>query len=84
MVALPTCVERSTHLNGEPVIYGNVRLDTLSTFPITFRAPDQPGQYQFFVHQFPNPYAEQILADPGDRAFDGRACQRIVLDVEAA
>lgn len=84
VVALVGFLEDTTiDLNGEPVIYGTVRLDTLSTITITFHAPDQPGQYQFFVHQFPNPYAEQILADPGDRSFDGRACQRIVLDVEA-
>lgn len=73
--------DEAVEINGKPVIFGTVRTGELSTIPLSFTAPREPGTYQFFVHRFPNVFTDPVVDNPGDRSFSERACQRIVLEV---
>lgn len=51
--------DRVVPMNGHPVVYASARVGSLSTLPITVRAPDEPGVHQLFLLAFPQPYRDR-------------------------
>lgn len=74
--------DRVVPINGQPVLYGSARPGTISWMPITVQAPEEPGTYQVFVQQFPNPYIDPAWAEETGREFIAESSQRFRLEVD--
>jgi hypothetical protein len=66
-------------LGDQDIVYGLVRPGYLSTLEITLEAPSDPGTYQFFVQQFPQPFLNPD--EKKELSLYADSSQRIVIQV---